>query len=391
MSEAKRESKGPVRGYFFDKSVVVTGASSGIGHDVALAFGEQGAQVALLARRRVQLEELATKINKAGGKALALDCDVTDRARVFWAIEQVKEAFGKVDILINSAGLLIAETVEEMRPEDLEKMMAVNVFGALNAMQAVLPVMRKAKSGNIVNISSLAGRRGVSPLGGYSSTKFALVGMTEALRVELFNTGIKVSLVMPGVIDTPMARNALKHDSLKGVSAMMAMPARWVTWAVLAAAAFGLTEVDVPPGAAVAEKLASLFPGVTDALLSVGTRVMQGAATFMSGSARRSRRRSLRRLHPVRGTGTPADPRVHQSSRPSAASPYAPLRRDSEARSDASTRSPIEASQPFSGHASDRIAYPNLPSRTSLPGTAFRRARCDTASTRAGSESRRDL
>ena len=198
MSEAKRQSKGPVRGYFFDKSVVVTGASSGIGHDVALAFGEQGAQVALLARRRVQLEELAHKINKAGGKALALDCDVTDRARVFWAIEQVKEAFGTVDILINSAGLLISDPVEQMRPEDLEKMMAVNVFGALNAMQAVLPVMRKAKSGNIVNISSLAGRRGVSPLGGYSSTKFALVGMTEALRVELFNTGIKVSLVMPG-------------------------------------------------------------------------------------------------------------------------------------------------------------------------------------------------
>ena len=104
MSETKRESKGPVRGYFFDKSVMVTGASSGIGHDVALAFGEQGAQVALLARRRVQLEELAHKINKAGGKALALDCDVTDRARVFWAVDQVKEAFGKVDILINSAG-----------------------------------------------------------------------------------------------------------------------------------------------------------------------------------------------------------------------------------------------------------------------------------------------
>jgi hypothetical protein len=80
-----------------------------------------------------------------------------------------------------------------------------------------------------------------------------------------------------------MARNALKHDTLKGVPAMMAMPARWVTWAVLAAAAFGLTEVDVPPGAAVAEKLASLFPGVTDALLSVGTRMMQGAATFMGG------------------------------------------------------------------------------------------------------------
>jgi NADP-dependent 3-hydroxy acid dehydrogenase YdfG len=286
MSEAKRKSKGPVRGYFFDKSVVVTGASSGIGHDVALAFGEQGARVALLARRRVQLEELAHKIDTAGGKALALDCDVTDRTRVFWAIEQVKEAFGRVDILINSAGLLLSDPVEQMRPEDLQKMMAVNVFGALNAMQAVLPAMRQAGSGNIVNISSLAGRRGMSPVGGYAATKFALVGMTEALRVELFNTGVKVSLVMPGVIDTPMTRDALKHESLKGMPAMMAMPARWVTWAVLAAAAFGLTEVDVPPGAAVAEKLASLFPGVTDALLSVGTRLIQGAGSLIGGAGK---------------------------------------------------------------------------------------------------------
>jgi len=284
MSEPKRESKGPLRGYFFDKSVLVTGASSGIGHDVALAFGEQGARVAVLARRRVHLETLAQKINKAGGKALALDCDVTDRARVFWAVDQVKESFGKIDILINSAGLLISDPVEQMRPEDLEKMMTVNLFGALNAMQAVLPLMRQAKAGNIVNISSLAGRRGMTPLGGYSATKFALVGMTEALRVELFNTGIKVSLVMPGVIDTPMARDALKHNSLKGMpAAMMAMPPRWVTWAVLAAAAFGLTEVDVPPGAAVAEKLASLFPGVTDAILSIGTRMMQGASALMGG------------------------------------------------------------------------------------------------------------
>jgi uncharacterized protein len=283
MSDSPKPSRNPALGYFRDRSVVVTGASSGIGYDVALAFGEQGANVALLARRRLQLEELAQKINKAGGRALALDCDVTDRPRVFWSIDQAREAFGKVDILINSAGLLIAETVEETKPEDLERMMAVNVFGALNAMQAVLPLMRKQKSGNVVNISSLAGRRGVSPLGGYSATKFALVGITEALRVELFNTGVRVSLVMPGVIDTPMARGALKHESIKGMPAMMAMPARWVTWAVLAAAAFGLTEVDVPPGAAVAEKLASLFPGVTDALISMGSRFLQSATAMMGG------------------------------------------------------------------------------------------------------------
>src|ERR1700681_1379369 len=153
MSESKRTSKGFVRGYFFDKSRLVTGASSGIGHDVALAFGEQGARVAVLARRRTELDELAKTINKKGGKALALDCDVTDRARVFSAVEQGKESFGKIDILINSAGLLISDPVEQMRPEDLEKMMTVNLFGAVNAMQAVLPLMRHAGSGNIVNIS----------------------------------------------------------------------------------------------------------------------------------------------------------------------------------------------------------------------------------------------
>jgi uncharacterized protein len=284
MSESHKDARNPGRGYFRDKSVVVTGASSGIGYDVALAFGGQGANVALLARRRLPLEELAQKIHKAGGKALALDCDMTDRSRVFWSIDQVREAFGKVDILINSAGLLITGAVEEMPMEDLQRMMAVNVYGALNAMHAVLPIMRKQKSGNIVNISSLAGRRGISPLGGYSATKFALVGMTEALRVELFGTGVRVLLVLPGVIDTPMARGALRHESIKGLPAMMAMPARWVTWAVLAAAAFGLTEVDVPPGAAVVEKLASLFPGVADALLSVGTKILQGASAMMSAN-----------------------------------------------------------------------------------------------------------
>ncbi|HUO05357.1 MAG TPA: SDR family oxidoreductase [Candidatus Binataceae bacterium] len=285
MSEHKPKSSTPARGFFRNKSVIVTGASSGIGYDCALAFGWQGANVTLLSRRRLRLEEAAEKISESGGKALALDCDVTDRARVFWAVEQAREAFGGVDILVNSAGVLVSNPVEHMTPEELERMMAVNVYGALNAMQAVLPVMRKARTGSIINISSLAGRRGLSPIGGYSATKFALVGLSEALRVELFRTGIKVSLIMPGVIDTPMTTKAREHEAIKGIPGvgMMAMPARWVTWAVLAAAAFGLTEVDVPPGAAVLEKLASLFPGATDAVLSVGTRILEGAGAWIGG------------------------------------------------------------------------------------------------------------
>ncbi|MGH7812443.1 MAG: SDR family NAD(P)-dependent oxidoreductase [Candidatus Binataceae bacterium] len=288
MSETRSRFISPTLGYFRGKSAVVTGASSGIGYDCALAFGEQGANVTILARRRLRLEELAQKIGAAGGKALALDCDVTDRARVFWAIEQAREAFGGIDILVNSAGVAIPNPVEKTTPEELKRMMAVNVYGALNAIQAALPAMRTARSGSIVNISSLAGRRGLSPLGGYSASKFALVGLSEALRVELFRTNIKVSLIMPGVIDTPMTAKAREHDSLKAMpGSMMAMPVRWVTWAILAAVAFGLTEVDVPPGAAVLEKLGALFPGVTDAVLSVGTRILEGAGALIGGGKKK--------------------------------------------------------------------------------------------------------
>ena len=115
------------------------------------------------------------------------------------------------------------------------------------------------------------------PLGGYSATKFALVGLTEALRVELFGSGIRVSLVMPGVVDTPMIRD--ETGQTRGISDLVpGMPVRWVTWAVIAALVLGVAEVDVPPGAAVAEKLAALFPGISDAALALGHRVFEWVA-----------------------------------------------------------------------------------------------------------------
>ena len=271
------------RGYFRDRAVVITGASSGIGEDVALGFARQGAKVALLARRKSMLEDLAGRITSAGGRALAIGCDVTRRADVDAAIEQAIHSFKRLDILVNSAGILIPAEVEKLKLADLERMMSVNVYGALNTIQAAIPIMRRQGAGSIVNIASLAGRRGISPLGGYSATKFAMVGLTEALRMELFGSGIRVSLVMPGVIDTPMTTDAIIEDmDLGTMPSFFKMPVRWVTWAVLAAAALGLAEVDVPPGAAVGEKIASLFPGVTDAFLSVGSRMMKAAARFMT-------------------------------------------------------------------------------------------------------------
>src|SRR5580692_5803411 len=122
--------------------------------------------------------------------------------------ERAVANFNHIDVLINSAGIAIPDRVETMPPEDLERMMSVNLMGTLHTMQAVLPAMRAAGAGSIVNIASLAGRRGMPPLGAYCATKFAVVGLTEALRVELFGTGIRLSLVMPGVIDTPMVHGA---------------------------------------------------------------------------------------------------------------------------------------------------------------------------------------
>jgi NAD(P)-dependent dehydrogenase (short-subunit alcohol dehydrogenase family) len=272
--------------YFRDRIVLITGASSGIGRDLALTFAKMGAKVALLARRAEVLETLARDIADAGGEALVLAADVTRRAEVRDAVDRALARFGRIDVLVNSAGIAIPDRVETMPPEDLERMMSVNLMGTLHSMQAVLPPMRAAGAGSIVNIASLAGRRGMPPLGAYCATKFAVVGLTEALRVELYGTGIRVSLVMPGVIDTPMVHGGGSQavSSEAGVATLKlvpdsfpAMPTQWVTWAVIAAVVLGLAEVDVPPGAVVMEKIAALFPTLTDAVIALGSRFFDWA------------------------------------------------------------------------------------------------------------------
>ena len=266
----------PLRGFFRGRKMLVTGASSGIGYDIALVLAGLGVKTALLARRRVLLDDLASVIRDQGGDALVLPADISRREEVRHAVAAALNEFGHIDILINSAGILEPGSVETMDPGSFQRMLEVNVLGTLHTIQAVLPSMRQAASGNIINIGSLAGRRGIPPLGGYSATKFALVGLTEALRVEVFGTGVHISLVMPGVVNTPMIRADAQAKRPGQFRAMLpAMPVRWVTWAVIAALTLGLTEVDVPPGAAVAEKLAALFPGITDAALAMGNRLWE--------------------------------------------------------------------------------------------------------------------
>jgi len=174
--------------------------------------------------------------------------------------------------VVNNAGVLIPANVVDMRTADLQRMLDVNLIGALHVMQEAVRVMRRQGRGHIVNVGSLAGRRGFSPLGGYCATKFALVGLTEALRTELVGERINVSLVQPGTVETPMAEVArTAPDGGELWPRALAMPPAWVVWSIFLAIRFRIAEIAVPPGTALVEKLAALAPGATDALLRRAT------------------------------------------------------------------------------------------------------------------------
>jgi len=263
------------------KTVVVTGASSGIGRAVAVAMGRAGARVALVARRRALLEAVAAEIEGAGGQALVVPADVTDAQQVRDAFASIAGETGRVDVVVNNAGVLVPGPVTELPESDLTHMLRVNLVGALFVMQEAVRHMRAGEGGSIVNVASLAGRRGVSPLGGYCATKFALIGLTEALRMELRDDPIHVALVLPGFVDTAMVEGALHDGEISDVlPPWLTMPPAWVVWTVMAAIRFRLLEVSVPPGAATLEKVAALAPGVSDLVVQWTTQVGHWLAGF---------------------------------------------------------------------------------------------------------------
>jgi NAD(P)-dependent dehydrogenase (short-subunit alcohol dehydrogenase family) len=254
-------------GSFDGQVALVTGASSGIGREIAVTFGRLKAAVALMARRRAELAQTARQITEAGGEALVIPTDVTDERAVRDGVATVRRKWKRIDVLVNSAGVLLPARVGEMAAADFERMLRVNVFGALFAMQATLPLMEARGRGTIINIASLAGRRGYSPLGGYCASKFALLGLTEALRMEVDGTDIHVGLVLPGVVDTPMVEGVDQREVLSGWPTVLNMPVEWVAVATILATRFRLREIAVPPGAATLEVLAALSPAMSDTLL----------------------------------------------------------------------------------------------------------------------------
>ena len=193
------------------KTVIVTGASSGIGCETARLFARAGSNVVLAARDEERLRQVAGQLEGYGGRVLVVATDVTDRQAVERMVAKAAEEFGGVDILVNNAGLGLHALLAEGSMENVRQVFEVNVFGALNCIQAVAPYMKRQRSGQIINVSSIAGKIAAPFEGAYAATKFALTAISDALRLELIDYRIRVIAVYPGLIQTSFAERALKE------------------------------------------------------------------------------------------------------------------------------------------------------------------------------------
>ncbi len=211
--------------------VFITGASRGIGAAAALAFAEAGAKVALAARSRDQVEALAAQLSDAGHEALALACDVADYAAVRQAVAAAQQAFGRLDVLVNNAGLI--EPIGhfgDLDPADWGKVIDVNVKGVAHCIHAVLPGMLKQGSGTIINISSGAATNVLEGWSHYCASKAAVLSMTRALHAEYASQGIRVMGLSPGTVATNM-QVAIKASGMNPVSELdpsVHKPTEWV-------------------------------------------------------------------------------------------------------------------------------------------------------------------
>jgi 3-oxoacyl-[acyl-carrier protein] reductase len=195
-----------------DKIAIVTGGGRGIGRATALAFAREGAKVAVTARTVSEIESAKKEIEALGRRGLAIPGDVSDEAYVKDMVDQVVEEFGTVDILVNNAGIHIRSPVVDMKIEDWDAIMAVNLRGPFLCTRAVLPYMMNQRSGKIINISSDSGRKGWATGSAYCASKFGLLGLTEAVSEEVADAyGINVNALCVGGVDTIMAREAIAY------------------------------------------------------------------------------------------------------------------------------------------------------------------------------------
>ena len=274
---------------FAGKVVLITGGSKGLGLLLARRFAAEGARLALIARNDAELERAGRGLyERSGVLPLTLPCDVRSEAAVASAVAQVATTFGGIDVLVNNAGVIGVGPFENLNNEDFEAALETHFWGPLYAVRAALPFLKRSDMPRIVNISSIGGKVAVPHLSAYSASKFALVGLSDALRAELGPQGVKVTTVCPWLIRTGSHYNVQvkgKHaqefslfalaDSLPGVS----ISAERAADHILEACRWGRARLVLAPQGRAALLASELFPELTAGAMKVVAGFLPSAET----------------------------------------------------------------------------------------------------------------
>ena len=238
-----------------DKVVVITGASSGLGEATARHLAARGAKLVLAARRADRLQNLVAEITAAGGQALAVATDVAKRADLEQLVVQAMGRFGRIDVLVNNAGVMPMAPMAKVKVDEWDQMIDVNVKGVLYGIAAVLPGMLAQQSGHIINLSSVAGLRVSAGVGTvYSATKFAVKAISEGLRAEVAKDNIRVTTLYPGAIESELKLGSSDPDASAAMQSFYAafeIPAdsvaRAVAYAIEQPADVAINEITLRP------------------------------------------------------------------------------------------------------------------------------------------------
>jgi NADP-dependent 3-hydroxy acid dehydrogenase YdfG len=207
------------------KVVVITGASSGLGEATARFLSAQGASVALGARRRERIQALADALTRGGGKALAVTTDVIDREQVKGFVDAAARAFGRIDVMINNAGLMPQAPLERLKIDEWDRMIDVNIKGVLYGIAAALPYMKQQKAGHFINVSSVAGHRVGPGFAVYAATKYAVRALSEGLRQEVKPYNIRTTVISPGAVATELPNSVTDPDAAERINKFYAQTA----------------------------------------------------------------------------------------------------------------------------------------------------------------------
>jgi NAD(P)-dependent dehydrogenase (short-subunit alcohol dehydrogenase family) len=268
---------------FRGRTVLITGGSRGLGLVLARELAHAGARLSICARDSEELERARDDLAGRGAEVLAFSCDVTDRAQVQEWVRSSEERFGGVDVLVNNAGVIQVGPVEVMTLADYEEAMRIHFWAPLYTTLAVLPSMRRARHGRIVNVSSIGGKIGVPHLVPYSASKFALVGLSEGLRAELQKDGIVVTTVCPGLMRTGSPLNATfkgQHRaeyawfSISDSLPVSTIQAERAARQIIAGCKRGDAEVILSIQAVVAIKFHQLFPELSADIRALVNRLL---------------------------------------------------------------------------------------------------------------------